>query len=187
MGTREIMKYKAILADPPWNFKTYSPKGDGRSAKQHYNVMSFDEIKDLGYLKVLDWVAPDCVLFLWDTYPNLKDAFSVMRHWGFEYKTVAFTWVKINQDGVTPFTGMGYWTRANAEICILGTRGHPKRKAKDVRQVILSKRREHSRKPDEQYERIERLVDGPYLEMFARSPHREGWDVWGNEAEDAIN
>ena len=133
-----------------------------------------------------DWADDDCILFLWATYPQLPTCLKVMEEWGFTYKTVAFTWVKMNKVADTPFVGMGFWTRSNAEICLLGTRGHPQRQAKNVRQVILSKIREHSRKPDEQYERIEALVDGPYLEMFARPPHREGWDVWGDESEDSI-
>ncbi len=78
--------------------------------------------------------------------------------------------------------GTGYWTRSNAELCLLGARGAPKRQAKDVRQLIVAPRREHSRKPDEAIESIERLVAGPYLELFARPPHRPGWDVWGVEA-----
>lgn len=130
-------------------------------------------------LPVASIAADDCVLFLWATYPNLPDAFRVIDSWGFTYKTVAFTWIKTNKDG-TPFMGLGYWTRANAEVCLLATRGRPKRKARDVPQVIISRRREHSRKPDEQYEHIMRLVDGPYIELFARYPW-PGWAGWGLE------
>ena len=179
------MKYKTILADPPWTYKVWSKKGAGRTAAHHYDVMTPRELGDMRHW-LDDWADEDSCLFMWATYPNLQEAFHLMNEWDFTYKTVAFTWVKLNKDGVTPFTGMGYWTRANAEICLLGTRGHPKRQAKDVRQVILSKRREHSRKPDEQYERIERLVEGPYLELFARPPHQRGWDVWGDEADGAV-
>jgi N6-adenosine-specific RNA methylase IME4 len=177
--------YKVILADPPWNWKAWSAKGESRSAKQHYDVMTGNELRDLGYQKILDWVDEEhgCILFLWAIDSMLPQALELIKYWGFKYKTVAFTWVKLNKNGYTPSMGMGYWTRANPEMCLLATRGKPKRKDKGVRQLIIGKRREHSRKPDEQYERIERLVEGPYLEMFARPPHQRGWDVWGNEAE----
>ena len=127
--------------------------------------------------------AKDCALFLWITFPCLCEALEVLTAWGFSYKTVAFVWVKQNRRNDDLFTGMGYWTRANAEICILATKGHPKRVDAGVRQVILSHIEEHSKKPDEARERIVRLMgDLPRVELFARqSP--EGWDVWGNEVE----
>jgi N6-adenosine-specific RNA methylase IME4 len=170
-------KYGAIYADPPWSFKTYSAKGEDRSAKNHYGVMSLRQIMDM---PVADLAAPDCALFLWVTMPQLIEGINVMQAWGFRYKTCAFSWMKTNQKSEGLFTGMGYWTRSNAELCLLGTRGSPKRINKDVKQAILAPRREHSRKPDEVYERIERLVKGPYLEIFSRT-QRPGWDVWGNE------
>ena len=172
------MKYGAILCDPPWNFLTHSKKGEGRSASQHYDCMTMADIKAL---PVADYAAPDCTLFMWVTDPFLAKGIALLDLWGFTYKTVAFYWTKRNQDG-TPFTGMGYWTRANPEQCLLATRGKPKRKAKDVRRWIDAPRREHSRKPDEIHDRIERLVDGPYLEMFARQ-RKAGWDALGNETE----
>lgn len=172
-----VLKYKAIYADPPWRFKHYSTKGMGRSAQKHYDCLTLDKIKELP----IDFcAAEDCVLFLWVTDPMLQEGLELIRSWGFEYKTVAFTWVKENTKSDSLFTGMGYWTRSNPEMCLLATRGKPSRIAKDVRQVIVSKRREHSRKPDEVYERIERLVAGPYLELFARQSN-PGWDSWGNE------
>lgn len=180
------MKYGAILADPPWTFKTYSKKGKGRSAEQHYGCMS---LRDLWELEIP--AADNCVLFMWTTDPMLRHALELMEAWNFTYKTIAFTWAKerTGMDVIgyasqpkTWFTGMGYWTRANPEMCLLGTRGKPKRIHKDVRQLIVAPRREHSRKPDEIYERIERLVPGPYLEMFARQ-QRNGWDSWGDETE----
>ena len=115
----------------------------------------------------------------------MPEAFEVIRAWGFEYKTCAFVWVKTTKDESRFATGMGYWTRANAEICLLATRGSPKRINADVHQVISSPRTEHSRKPEEVATRIERLVPGPYLELFARRP-REGWSLWGNEAIDGV-
>ena len=166
--------YGAILADPPWHWKARSPKGEDRSAKNHYDVM---EIRDIKLIDVP--AADDCVLFLWAIDPMLPDAFSLIKAWGFTYKTVAFTWAKINESGKDPIGG-GYWTRANPEMCLLATRGKPKRLNADVRQLLMAPRREHSRKPDEVYGRIEALVDGPYLEMFARQTH-PGWDSMGNE------
>lgn len=177
--------YGAIYADPPWRFATYSDKGKGRSAEAHYDCMSLPEIKAM---PVADWAAPNAVLFLWATDPMLPHALEVMAAWGFAYKTVAFYWVKLNKgrEGMILtardfFTGMGFWTRANPELCLLGTRGKPKRRHGDVAKLVLAARREHSRKPDLTYERIERLVDGPYLELFARAG-RPGWDRLGNQA-----
>ena len=115
------------------------------------------------------------------------EALPLIDAWGFTYKTCAFCWVKgeglpLFPDDIKTQVGMGYWSRANTEVCLLATRGSPKRLNADVRQVILDKRREHSRKPDEIYERIERLVEGPYLEMFARQ-RRDGWDQFGLEVD----
>ena len=169
-----------IYADPPWAYRTYSKKGQGRSAESHYPTMCIEDIKAL---PVGELAAKDCALFLWITFPCLCEALEVLTAWGFSYKTVAFVWVKQNRKNDDLFTGMGYWTRANAEICILATKGHPKRVDAGVRQVILSHIEEHSKKPDEARERIVRLMgDLPRVELFARqSP--EGWDVWGNEVE----
>lgn len=164
------------MADPPWHFRVRSPKGEGRSASRHYGVMSLSDLKNI---PVSSWVADDSVLILWAIDPMLPQALELMEAWKFKYKTVAFYWVKTNVDG-TPFTGMGYWTRACPEQALLGTRGNPKRLSKSVRRLITAPRREHSRKPDEVIDRIEQLVDGPYLELFARTT-RPGWDAWGNE------
>lgn len=186
------MRYGAILADPPWRFKTYNEKGrekcpDWRTFKGapvHYDTMPTD---DICALPVQEWAANDCALFLWFSWPMLADAMRVIDAWGFTYKTCGFCWVKgaalpLFPDDIKDQMGCGYWTRANSEVALLATRGKPKRLNADVRQVIIDKRREHSRKPDEIYSRIERLVDGPYLEMFARQ-RRPGWDAWGNETE----
>jgi len=178
--------YRVIYADPPWTFSTYSRKGKGRSAEAYYDCMSLDAIKAL---PVAEWAANDCVLLLWTTDPLLPTAFDVIRAWGFTYKTIGFYWAKLNKSADPTiysdssfFGGLGFWTRANPEICLLATRGHPRRRRADVRKLIVSPRREHSRKPDEAYGRIERLCEGPYLEMFARST-RPGWDGWGAESE----
>lgn len=177
--------YRTLLADPPWRFATYSDKGKGRSAEAHYDCLSLDQLKAL---PVGQWAAPDAVLFLWTTDPMLPQALDVLKAWGFVYKTVAFYWVKLNK-GRTPdrlaeadfFTGMGFWTRANPEMCLLATRGRPQRRGTDVPRLLIAPRREHSRKPEETYDRIERLVDGPYLELFARAS-RPGWDAFGDQA-----
>jgi N6-adenosine-specific RNA methylase IME4 len=173
-------KYAVVLADPPWRFTVWSDKG-ARCAENHYPTMTQGEIEAL---RVADLAARDCALFLWSTMPTLPSAFSVIEAWGFQYKTCAFTWVKTTLDGTRPRNGQGYWTRANAELCLLATRGSPRRINADVSSVILEPRREHSRKPDEVAARIERLVAGPYIELFARHP-RLGWHAWGNQVVDA--
>ena len=117
---------------------------------------------------------------MWCVDPMLPEALEVIKAWGFKYKTVGFTWAKQNKNDLGMFTGLGYWTRANPEMCLLATKGKPKRISKSVKQLIVSQRQEHSRKPDEVYERIEQLLDGPYVELFARR-ERKGWDSWGNE------
>lgn len=172
-------KYSVIYADPPWEFKVYSGKGKMRSAERHYDTMTLD---DIAALPVEALAAENCALFLWAVLPELPGALELIKAWSFNFKTVAFTWIKQNRGGEGLFTGMGYWTRANAEICILATRGSPLRLAMDVHQVIMAPVREHSRKPDETAPRIERLLAGPYLELFARE-QRHGWTTWGNEIE----
>ncbi len=175
-----MKKYNVILADPPWSFRAWSNKGMGRSAEQHYPTMRLEDIKAL---PVSDLAAEDCVLFLWATFPMLKEALEVAEAWGFVYKTVAFTWVKENRKSPGLFWGLGYWTRANAEVCLLATRGSPKRQSAAVHQVILSPVERHSKKPDEVRERIVTLMgDVPRVELFARQ-QTPGWDVWGNEVE----
>ncbi|HWM32278.1 MAG TPA: MT-A70 family methyltransferase [Methyloceanibacter sp.] len=178
-------KYRVIYADPPWRFKNFSAKGEGRNALAHYDCLSPSE---LAKLPIMDWADRDCILFMWATDPLLPEALKLIDAWGFKFKTVGFYWAKLNkradQERLVAndfFAGLGYWTRANAEQCLLATRGTPARRAKDVRRLIVSPRREHSRKPDEVYERIERLAEGPYLEIFGRSS-RMGWDCWGNQA-----
>jgi N6-adenosine-specific RNA methylase IME4 len=174
-------KYGVIYADPPWAFRNWSAKGTGRNAVSHYDCLDFAA---LARLPISDFAADDCALFVWATDPLLPRAFDLIKAWGFEYKTVGFYWVKLNaasKRDADYFTGLGYWTRANPEQCLMATRGKPSRKAKNIRRLVVERRREHSRKPDCIRERIEKLVDGPYLELFARET-REGWDCWGNQA-----
>ena len=183
--------YGAILADPPWSFLTRSDKGKDRSSEQHYDTMTLDAIKAM---PVAEIAAKDCVLFMWGIDTHLQMSLDVIAAWGFTYKTRAFCWAKLNRQPDDPdeamkvndpsafFCGMGFWSRANPEDCYLGTRGSPKRNenGKGVRRLIVAERREHSRKPDETYQRIETLVPGPYVELFSRT-NRTGWDAMGNE------
>jgi N6-adenosine-specific RNA methylase IME4 len=144
------------------------------------------QISDICALPVADIAAKDSALFIWATYPQLQDAFDVIKAWGFTYKTVAFTWVKRNKKSPGWFVGCGYWTRANAELCLLATRGHPKRVSKSVRQIIDTPISRHSEKPAETRERIVELMgDLPRIELFARDT-TNGWHVWGNEVESDI-
>jgi N6-adenosine-specific RNA methylase IME4 len=174
--------FRAILSDNPWPFKTWSPKGQGRSGEAHYATLSH---ADLEALPVGELAADDAVLFMWIVQTQIPQAVRLFEAWGFELKSVAFGWLKGDGQQLFPDDppmqmGMGKWTRAEFEQCWLGTRGNPKRLNADVRQVLIEKRREHSRKPDGIHERIERLVAGPYLELFARQS-RPGWTTWGNE------
>ena len=170
-------RFAVILADPPWRFETYSEKGQGRSAERHYPTMADEDIQAL---PVGALAAEDCVLLLWATMPKLPAAFAVMAAWGFVYKTCGFNWIKQKPKGGGLFAGQGFWTRANAELCLLGARGSPSRRAADVEQVVMAPVMEHSRKPDEVHKRTERLLAGPYLELFARR-ERPDWTVWGDE------
>lgn len=177
-------KYSVIYADPPWPFATWSHKGQGRSGEAHYNTMSH---ADMEAMPVSELAAPDAILLMWIVQTQIPQAVRLIEAWGFTMKSVAFCWVKGNAlplwpDDVVTQMGMGKYTRAEFEQCWLATRGHPKRLNADVRQVIDERRREHSRKPDSVYDRIERLIAGPYVELFARTQH-PGWDCWGNQTE----
>lgn len=177
--------FGCIVADPAWRFVMRSAKGlEGRP--QHYARMTQAQIKAL---PVADVAAPDCHLFLWTTGPHMRQAFDVMDAWGFKFSTMAFTWIKLNPGEAAAlfmtdssfFMGQGYTTRKNSEWVLLGRRGKPKRHAKNVRELIIAQRREHSRKPDQFFERVERYVgDVPKLELFSRTD-RPGWETWGDQ------
>jgi N6-adenosine-specific RNA methylase IME4 len=177
---RTDKKYGVIYADPAWTYRDKALAGN-RGAGCKYPVMS---LEDICRLPVKDLAADDCVLFLWVTMPKLNEAFDVMKAWGFEYKTCAFTWVKQNRKSDRLFWGMGRWTRANAELCLLGTKGKPKREDAGGHSVIISHVEEHSKKPAETRDRIVRLLGAgggiQKIELFARQTV-EGWDCWGNE------
>ncbi|MBY0430773.1 MAG: DNA methyltransferase [Rhodospirillales bacterium] len=180
-------KYTVIYADPPWRYRTFSDKGLGRSAESHYQTMTLEEICAL---PVKDLAAREgCHLFLWTTGPCLPQAFQVMERWGFRYSSTAFVWVKLRRreqelffDKNSFFVGMGHTTRKNCEYCLLGRRGKPRRLSKAVRELVVAPVQEHSRKPEEVRERIERYAAGPYAEMFARR-RTAGWEAWGNQVD----
>lgn len=196
--------YNCVMADPPWNHESWRAGVGNGLASSHYELMSTADVAALS--PFLDRVtAPRCVLFLWVTQAMLDDGRAVMASWGFTYKTIAFVWVKLSEaplrgaawrraqaEGreIVPYKsepyllafGNGHYTRAGAEICLLGTRGGGHRpESKAERQVILAPRRRHSAKPLEAYERIEAMYPTYHrLELFARTPRR-GWAGWGKE------
>jgi N6-adenosine-specific RNA methylase IME4 len=166
-------QYGVIYADPPWS---YADKGCNGNASDHYSLMT---AKDIAALPVNQLAAKDCVLFMWGTYPLLKEALAVIEGWGFVYKSIGFQWVKLNKKNGKPFYGLGRWTRGNTEPCLIAVRGKPKRIAADVFQLVQSPIRGHSAKPPEVREKIVRLMgDVPRIELFARE-RAEGWDSTG--------
>ena len=175
-----MKKYQIIYADPPWR---YQDKGCNGNCEAHYSTM---KIKDIASLDIDSICDDNCVLFLWTTYPMLEEALYLINQWGFRYKSIGFQWVKLNKKALTPFYGLGRWTRGNTEPCLIATRGKPKRIAKDVFQLIQEPIRGHSRKPDKVRSEITRLMgELPRIELFARAK-TPGWDVWGNEVESDI-
>ena len=184
--------YAVGHADVPWQYLTYSENGLERSAESHYQCMS---LRDIAMLDVGAHMRRDSYLFFWVTGPHLVigSHIPIMRAWGFEPVAMAFVWVKLNRDwhprwlgymeDAMFFMGMGHTTRQNAEYVILGRRGDPpERLSKSIRQIILRPVREHSRKPDVVYDRIQQYANGPYLDLFGRQ-RRAGWEVRGNEAD----
>lgn len=182
--------FACVLADPPWRFDAYS--GDGgtphRTAEDHYPTMRLD---DMMALPVADICAADAALFMWVVGSHIDQALRLAEAWGFTYKTDAFYWLKsrlfdamqpdlFTGDVAPPRMGFGYWTRKQVEPCLLFTRGRPQRLSKGVRQAIVAPIRDHSRKPNEQYDRIEALVAGPRVELFSRT-NRVGWHSWGRD------
>ena len=181
-----MKKYNIIYADPPWEYNSRANHKTkfGCGACGYYDLMSMDEIKSL---PIPDLSADNCALFMWCTFPFLEKQIELFKHWGFKYKTVGFTWIKTNPRNKNPFFGVGYYTKSNAEVCLLGIKGKMKPVSNKVSSVIISPRREHSRKPDEARNKIVELFGNmPRLEMFAREK-TEGWDAWGNEVESDIN
>ena len=177
-----IGKYNVIYADPPWR---YAQKGLQGAAERHYPTMGIEE---LCALPVAELAAPDSVLFLWATFPQLPEALRLIKAWGFQYKSVGFVWLKKNKNADSWFYGLGFWTRANAEVCLLGVspgfKAGERVRSHSVRQIIEAPFQGHSKKPDEIRRRIvELLGDVPRIELFARQ-RADGWDAWGNEAQE---
>jgi len=195
-----MKKYQIIYADPPWSYKAWSEnkKQAQGCAKKHYNTMSVSDICALPVQKIAD---KDCKLFLWATMPCLPEALQVIESWGFEYKTVAFAWVKTNKrqsqkqlsflpiNFIDRFYGIGHWTASNIELCLgaLVPNGKLNRQSKTISQIVLSPLRKHSQKPNEVRNKIVELCgDLPRIELFARE-ETLGWDVWGDEVESDEN
>lgn len=168
--------YGVVLCDPPWRFKTYNSDISAKSAASQYALMS---CSDLEALPVADLAAKNCALVMWATQAQMPQALELMWAWGFEYKTMG-AWAKQSSTGQKWAFGTGYVLRSAAEFYLIGTRGKPKAKVKNVRNLIVSPVREHSRKPDQMHADLERLFDGPRCELFGRQ-QRSGWDVWGND------
>jgi len=180
-----MKQYDVILADPPWSFDVWNKDtGNGRSPISHYPTMTIDELCSL---PIKEFASDNCALFLWCVWPSIFEFVPpLLDAWGFAYKTKAFTWIKSQKSGFGFFMGMGYYARANDEPCLLAVKGKMPVVDKGVLSIIYSPIREHSRKPDEQYAKIERLYPNMnYLELFARRK-RPGWDSWGNEIESDI-
>ncbi len=176
-------KFKTILADPPWQFQNRT----GKVAPEHkrlarYPTMNLD---DICALPVSEVAADTAHLYMWVPNALLPDGLRVMQEWGFQYKS-NLIWHKIRKDGGSDGRGVGFYFRNVTEIILFGVRGKNARTlAPGRRQVnmIETRKREHSRKPDEQYDLVEACSTGPYLELFARG-EREGWAVWGNQADE---
>ncbi len=170
-------KYGIIYADPPWRYD--NPKNnDPAMGGITYPTMSLEDICNMPIHNI---ASKNCILFLWATMPKLREALEVIKAWGFNYKTCAFCWVKQNPSGNGIYSGLGHWTNGNAELCLLATKGAPKRVSKNVKQIVLAPRGRHSAKPPEVRNRIVQLIgDISRIELFARE-EPEGWDCFGNE------
>lgn len=185
-------KYQIIYADPAWS---YNKKVGQGIADDIYTTMSTNDIKKLP-IRYLSH--KDCFLFIWVTFPMLQDGLDVIKAWGFEYKTLGWSWIKTNKrqdltqlsfiptDFIDSFFGIGHYTKSNCELCLIGKKGHPVIIDNTISSTLISPRRQHSRKPDEVRNMIVRLCgDLPRVELFARQK-TEGWDVWGNEVTESI-
>ena len=178
-------KYNIIYADPAWNYKNKpSQKGTSRGfANNHYELIDKNNLEKLPINKISE---KNSILFLWTTFPMIQQAISCIAAWGFTYRTTAFVWVKKTKKQ-TNFWGCGYYTRANAEICLLAKKGKGlKPISHSVHQIIETIPEKHSKKPDIARNKIvELLGDLPRIELFARQ-QVEGWDCWGNEVPDDV-
>ena len=176
-----MKKYRIIYADPPWFYNKRNNPNTRFSCgvHSHYPGMSTEQICRLPVPNITD---NNCALILWATFPRLPEAMDVMKAWGFRYVTVAFNWFKTNKKG-SPFFGVGYYTKSNSEIALLGIKGKMKPISNFVSQVVVSEKQEHSKKPEIVRKKITELFgDIPRIELFAREK-TDGWDVWGNEVD----
>lgn len=195
-GAAQAGPYSVIYADPPWQYRDTCDSGE-RGAEHKYPTMG---LADLRRLPVSELADDDAMLFMWATGPLMREAFELIAAWGFDYIGFAFVWVKLTLEGEALLAGrhegapprditrmgMGHWTRANAEVCLLGVRGRAWRADASVRQVVLEASGRHSAKPDEVRRRIVRLCgDVPRIELFARE-RVPGWSAWGNEVESDV-
>jgi len=188
-----MKKYQIIYADPPWSYDDKSLNRGG--AERHYSTMDNKDICDIPIQKIAD---DNCILFMWATFPKLQEGLDVIKSWGFEFKTCGFVWIKTNkrtntnqtsflpEESFDSFMGMGRWTRSNAEICLIATKGKIERKSAGVHQLIYEPIMKHSKKPNVVRDKIIELCgDLPRIELFCRDK-AEGWDIWGNELENDI-
>lgn len=176
-GSIRPLSIGCFVSDPPWRFKNYSAKGEAKNPSAHYGCM---DLADIAKLPVNQLAAPDAAMLMWATAPMLPEAVALMKAWGFTFKS-AGAWAKQSSTGKAWAFGTGYCFRSAAEFFLLGTIGNPKVQSRSVRNLIVAPVREHSRKPDDQYEMAEALFEGPYLELFSRAS-RPGWQHWGNES-----
>lgn len=171
-------KYDVIYADPPWEYR-HTFGGLSSCGAVPYATLNQEELHKLPVNKLAN---KDCLLLLWVTMPMLQEGLDTIKAWGFKYKTCAFTWVKTNPKSGGIYSGLGHWTNGNAELCLLATKGHPKRVSKSVKQIVTYPRGKHSAKPPIVRDRIKSLMgdDLKYIELFARQ-ETDGWDVFGDE------
>jgi len=175
-----MKKYKIIYADPPWKYKNM---GNIQAvANKHYKTMNNKDICNLPIKNISD---NNSILFLWATFPKIQEALDVIKAWGFEYKTVGFVWIKKNKN-LTNFFGVGWYTKSNTEVCLIGVKGKAPKISNKISQIIETIREKHSKKPNIVRNKIiEFCGDIPKIELFAREKI-EGWDVWGNEVNSDI-
>ena len=183
-------KYQIIYCDPPWKYNSranHKTRFRG-GAEGHYKLLSMDEIKKL---PIKELAGKNCALFLWTTFPYLKEQIKLFDEWGFRYRTLGFAWVKTNKKNGFPFFGVGYYTKSNLEICLMGMKGQLKTKTNSISQVVIAPRREHSRKPDEIKDKIVELFGAlPRIELFARERTKGldsvGYDIDGMDLTESI-
>jgi len=186
-----MKKYQIIYADPPWEYRNMG--NIQATANSHYPTMKQKDIEDL---PITDLADKNCMLFIWATFPKLQEALDTIKAWGFEYKTVGFVWIKKNKKNGGNFFGVGWYTKSNAEVCLIGVKGKPIKQSNSVSQIIEAPLTNHSKKPDIVREKIvEFCGDIPRIELFARNDGSkdlfnknplDGWSAWGNEVDSDI-